>query len=249
MRSQDRPEAWFDLKKYLAAARFTPEQWAQQIARRLAVQTALTKQDRSTTDRLMEGITDAPLAPWPSAQKNGSRLVSHLPYTTGTVYPLTFHDVQVLRAAQHETQASDASACDEALRERMLWGLDRFPHLVVDLDARDEQIKSDFARWLQAYRTAAMRPQAKTLARANLDRWHQDKLLPYFDLTAWSEWSGTPLTQARIVALLFPTDTDATPDNLKAIRSKLKSALSWTTYSSLCNLADSSNDTETKSQG
>lgn len=204
--------------------------------RRLAIEGAIASGDQETLDHLMGTLVTTPLAPWPVSQRNGSRLVEQLPYTTSTVYPLTFRDVRVLNDVQHESGVDDESACDEIIRESKLWGLDRFPHLVIDLYARDEQIKKDFSKWLSTYRKISGKASPKPLDQTNFDRWYQDKVLPYFDLVAWAHWRKTKVTRERIVSLLYPSDADATTDRLKAVKTLAHSVISATTYASLCNL-------------
>lgn len=220
---------WFSLDRYRAAANFTPEQWGEQIHRRLIIQALIDTKDQDALDAQMRALVADPLMAWPSWQRNGSRLLRHLPYTTPTIYPLTFHNVHGLASDQQRLTAGDASACDEVL-------LDRFAHLVVDLDARDDQIKQDFSRWLKAYRKASGHPAPKPLDQVNLHKWHRDKVLPFFDLTRWAQWSSTRLSPERLLFLLFPAYIEATSEHLKAVKKQVDAVISWSTHATLSNL-------------
>jgi hypothetical protein len=97
-----------------------------------------------------------------------------------------------------------------------LWSDDEWgPHetervyVEVDYGATDEQLVSDFRRWL-----AHMRDQGFTTASSraytmrDFQRWIDLHVLPHFDLTTIARIEGSPLQQHVIGQTLFPDDVD-----------------------------------------
>jgi len=107
--------------------------------------------------------------------------------------------------------------------------LRHFGHLKVDMNARDEDIRSSVDHWLNAYRLAVGVPPSDAPYRKKIENemadWHLSKVLPYFDLTTWVGWSGNRVTKDEIAALLFPNDPSVDRDKLVSIKKKAEQVL------------------------
>lgn len=79
-----------------------------------------------------------------------------------------------------------------------------YPHLIVNLGASDDQLKADFAAWLQT-----RREHSATRARftpVDFQRWHRHRALAYIDLTLFAGHQQMLLTDQILANHLFPDD-------------------------------------------
>jgi hypothetical protein len=83
-------------------------------------------------------------------------------------------------------------------------------HVVISLDAPDEQIKNDFSHWLTHYRKSADYHVQKKLAHKKLftqktfDYWIEYSLIPYLDLDLIAKIEGKKILQRQMADLIFP---------------------------------------------
>lgn len=79
--------------------------------------------------------------------------------------------------------------------------LDRF--FTINREASDEVLISDFKLWLKNKRKKE-NAQAKHFSNAALSRWSMNQILPYIDLTRWSELTSTVIPHWLMGEALFP---------------------------------------------
>ncbi|QVN18739.1 DUF6387 family protein [Burkholderia pyrrocinia] len=77
----------------------------------------------------------------------------------------------------------------------------------VDLYASEEKLIEDFRAWLRTTREKLGVPNIKRkFTEADFERWHQNKILGYLDLTFWAHINGYRLTNEMIGSALFPDE-------------------------------------------
>ncbi|MBN3777953.1 hypothetical protein G3O06_10350 [Burkholderia sp. Ac-20345] len=77
----------------------------------------------------------------------------------------------------------------------------------VDLYASEEKLIDDFRIWLRATRSALGAPNIKRrFSGTDFERWHQNRILGYLDLTFWAQINGFRLTNEVIGSALFPNE-------------------------------------------
>lgn len=80
-------------------------------------------------------------------------------------------------------------------------------HLVVDIEKPTDVLEREFRQWLnEVKRVRGLKADGDGI---RIQRWVADRLLPFFDLTAFSWSEGKRYTDARMFELLFPDDLDA----------------------------------------
>ena len=229
---------WFRLKRYLPAARFDTDQWIQQIAKRAVVRKAVEASDQGTLDLMIPQLMLDPLSAYAFQYHNTTTEVHQLQYATRAVVPLSFADLERLQGLKVIFPSIADVAIDEwSATHDQLAALRDFAHLKIDLNARDDDIIASFDAWLQVYRTMANVPPSmhayqKAIAYEMAD-WHLSKVLPYFDLTVWSAWSGVKIIEEQIARLLFPRNLQADRGKLKGIKVKVNRILTMTTAMTL----------------
>ncbi len=87
-----------------------------------------------------------------------------------------------------------------------LMGLkNKFAYAKIDLNSSDEQLKEDFAVWLDEERKRRDCPASKkNFSKADLEGWHESSVLPYLDLMLWSEIEKIKISQYVIAQAIFP---------------------------------------------
>lgn len=81
--------------------------------------------------------------------------------------------------------------------------------LRVNLDAPDKLLQAQFTRWLAEQR--ALNKKKKVFSAADLQRWHNLRLLPCLDLTIYGEMTGKPIKQHELADLTFSDETEIDP--------------------------------------
>lgn len=87
-------------------------------------------------------------------------------------------------------------------------------HLRIDVAATEEQLVQDFRKYVREIK-ARLRMDALPVKNVNMiqtKKWHEQKVLPYLDLTLWCEYKGMRITQQRIGSLLFPDEIEISLD-------------------------------------
>jgi hypothetical protein len=75
----------------------------------------------------------------------------------------------------------------------------------IEMNASDEQIKNDFAKWLAHERKRRNHFSAKkNFSEVDCASWCDAAILPYLDLTFWSELEGVRIHQHVIAQAIFP---------------------------------------------
>ncbi|WOD18962.1 DUF6387 family protein [Paraburkholderia kirstenboschensis] len=77
----------------------------------------------------------------------------------------------------------------------------------VNLGATDEFLVKEFKRWLKRIRKDAGIPQIpKEFDASHFADWHEDRLLPYLDLTMWARSHGGAFNLSALGYVLFPDE-------------------------------------------
>jgi Family of unknown function (DUF6387) len=85
-------------------------------------------------------------------------------------------------------------------------------HVVIDMNAPDEQIEKDFSHWLKNYRKVAdyrvpeKKIHEKLFTQKTFDFWIRYGLIPYLDLVLVAKVEGKEITQEKLGELIFPDD-------------------------------------------
>lgn len=121
-------------------------------------------------------------------------------------------------------------ASNEALR-----GLGHYAYLVVDLGVSDDFIKRDFAEWLREFRRSKQLKRISTFTEQTFEKWHEFKILPYFDLCAWALWTGCERPgDFALRDLLFVNQPEFTVDGqLRTTKNTAEYVVTWSTHDAL----------------
>ncbi len=121
---------------------------------------------------------------------------------------------------------------------------DRLANITIDLTATDEQLKSDFSRWLTEYRKTIDYESYKTkgykfykkkgielyqtkFTDKDLSYWVECRLLPYIDLTLVAAVEKKTITQAEIGRLVYPYTEHHSEDITQKIRKTVIPKADW----------------------
>ena len=226
----DQVREWFSLDKYHPAAEFVPAEWADQIAKRVVINNALKVQDESLRDSFKPFLEDAipalmeePLSHFGFGYKNRPDVVDAPTYSTPTVLPLRFNDIDRLALLIDEHQPGEDEFVDAWSIKKPDLGLLAFGHVIVDLKARDEDIITDFKRWLTNFRKETNHAPPKPHPKAPGNRfahWHPLELFPYFDLIAWGLHHQVQLKQEILIELIYPGQ-DVDPSRFRKLKDRI----------------------------
>lgn len=103
----------------------------------------------------------------------------------------------------------------------------KFAYPRINLEASDEQIKKDFATWLDKERKRRGKPAPKkNFSDAELDSWYESSVLPYLDLLFWAELEEVKISQYVIAQAIFPDaySMDCDTDPLGRLKTTKKKA-------------------------
>lgn len=103
----------------------------------------------------------------------------------------------------------------------------KFAYAKVDLNSSDEQLKLDFAAWLDSERKHRNCPAPKkNFSKADLEGWYESSVLPYLDLMFWSEIEQTKINQYVIAQAIFADaySVDSEVDPLGKLKTTKKKA-------------------------
>ncbi|HEY5138108.1 MAG TPA: DUF6387 family protein, partial [Methylococcales bacterium] len=79
--------------------------------------------------------------------------------------------------------------------------------LTIDIGASDEQLMNDFSQWLKNHRTITKhKVREKRFTSKDFEKWRNNKVLPYLDLTLIANAEDKQLTQNTVGRLLFPNE-------------------------------------------
>lgn len=79
--------------------------------------------------------------------------------------------------------------------------------LMVNLEATDEQIVSDFCHWLKHYRNEVrINSLSRNFTEKDFLAWFSNGVIPYIDLEIWSLIEGCKISQSVLGDAIFPYD-------------------------------------------
>lgn len=77
----------------------------------------------------------------------------------------------------------------------------------VDLFSSEEKLVDDFKKWLKVTRAALDIPNLqRRFKNSDFERWSQNRILAYLDLSFWAQINGLQLTNQAIGVALFPDE-------------------------------------------
>tara|TARA_R110001592_G_C13192961_1_gene753511 strand:- start:73007 stop:73858 length:852 start_codon:yes stop_codon:yes gene_type:complete len=95
-------------------------------------------------------------------------------------------------------------------------------HAIVDIGASEDRLVEDFIKYIRAQkkRVQLATIPSRKFSKSQRQKWHERRVLPYLDLTLWSEYTEIPITQQKLGTALFPNDIDISPSEVvrKTIR-------------------------------
>jgi hypothetical protein len=197
---------WFNQDSYTSLGNFNHNDWANQIAKRFFIEDALINKRAAFLNEIMPMLIKAPLAYFDASYRNGSQNRQSTTYTTNTVSPLTFSDISTLYDLSKSQKVDNMTLFDEWNSSNGGSGLGSFAHLRIDLNARNETIESNFRRWLKFYRKSIKLPEMKphpVNLKLKYADWINYKVIQYFDIRAWCQWSNMFVTKEQILEILF----------------------------------------------
>jgi hypothetical protein len=229
--------SWFDLKNYEALKTMSIEGWIWQLEARHYYH-EMDRQERRHGETYMLSIArtlkagvvpDDPNYREMSQWRADSILEGH-PFSTSSVDSLVSYDVwdmvknndlnHVWDACQHvsdfiwDITNEDLSEIahtphDFHIKQYSHFNIVPSAHVVINLSATDEQIKTDFDSWLTHYREAInYRHQKKLFTQADFDYWVEYGVIPYLDLVLIAKIEGKKITQNKLAKLIFPNEYD-----------------------------------------
>lgn len=103
-------------------------------------------------------------------------------------------------------------------------GEDRY--IQLNMAASDEQLKRDFAIWLNlARRQSSYQPPKKLFSPADFLDWHNARILPFFDLQACARIADLSSPLHVLANALFPDDLEV--DVVERVRKVTKRKANW----------------------
>lgn len=102
------------------------------------------------------------------------------------------------------------------LRER-LSTRPQFENVQVNLGISDEQLIEDFRAWLAEKRGKLGQLPLRCASPADMQSWHQYKVLAFIDLEIFTKKTRTETTNAFIGDLLFPDDEVDRPERVRKV--------------------------------
>ncbi|WP_305825831.1 DUF6387 family protein [Massilia brevitalea] len=219
--------AWFKIENYSAirgrsssdfanseVSAVTYAQWAASIRDRVELLRFLDAMEHEYVLHLFEKIKADPLTHLGFGQNYiGGTHVANTP----TVKVITANRVRWLNEAMVRTHADERAAVDvhTASDPNNVFG--DFAHVMINLQATDQQIRNDFAKWLSTWRETTPKV-TKGDYQNKIRHWAQAQLLPYTDLGLFSKIYGRPISGARKFEMLFPEQSE---EEREALRRRL----------------------------
>ncbi|MES2025272.1 MAG: DUF6387 family protein [Pseudomonadota bacterium] len=215
---------WFDLSKY-ASLKSVKDQsgktvvpydlWATVIRDRIEILRFL---DAGLTDKvfpLFESIKTAPLQPLGFKQGYSGPTFSS---DTPTIKSITTNRVNWLHDAMIRTGATGRTMVDNQLITDTESAFGDYAHVMVNLQATDEQICANFKSWLKEWRKNTDKVTAGNYEQ-KIQTWAQALIVPYMDLELFTRMTGKFIQNERKFEMLLP---HRTADEREAQRSRLQ---------------------------
>ncbi|HEY1999400.1 DUF6387 family protein [Paraburkholderia sp.] len=129
------------------------------------------------------------------------------------------------------------ASIDELLLLRASMASGTFAHLAVDLRATDDQLASNFQEWLAKWRKHANARVTGGDYGKKVFRWHQSRVLPYFDLRLYADIEGQRISRKKFVELLNFKDRPSPKDLLDQLSKTADRIVSFDTFHALHGLS------------
>lgn len=216
--------SWFDLKKYEPVKNFTLKDWHYNLQVRRFCFDVL----KCGFDVLVETLKQNPILEEDHFPGYYSCNEKYLFNTASVKSTPKFHILS--RMDELEYLKSNISDVDISDTFNNLIPSDFFETLVsINLNATDEQLKADFAHWLENYReNTGYESVKKTLfSDSDLKKWTKLKLLECIDLILISKLEGSTLTQVKLGRLLYPDELGETADRTERVKNTTKPKAEW----------------------
>ncbi|MDN7724977.1 DUF6387 family protein [Burkholderia gladioli] len=223
--------ASFDAAKYDACATFKTADWYSNLMQR-----ALSRSMAETADWYLselrekaESLFDIPILPADKLEEGGGgfeKLVRRSQVTDETALEHILGGVTLEGSEDHPRGREYRKASEVFLRDdwdhhaydvlavpawKMMTdiGLNLMGQVSVkvDLFSSEEKLVDDFRKWLRVTRAALDIPNLQRRFKGgDFDRWYQNRILAYLDLSFWAQINGIQLTNQVIGVALFPDE-------------------------------------------
>ena len=236
IRQADLPK-WFDAARYEAVTEFTLDEWLANLYHRYMALHGVGGSPYA--QQHLKVIATDPLhlskmssfAPPPQQKKSPkpqfkTRTVQSKPAWWSAIDYVDMHvsqdrTVKALITAAFDELDSAGEEFEEFVKRDEPYDLLMKPsepisqshyQIVVTLHASDEEIKADFATWLDHARAVFRKPApSKRLRQADIEKWATFMVLPYLDLQIWAKSVDSKIPYALMGKVLFPDAFDYDP--------------------------------------
>jgi hypothetical protein len=224
--------SWFDLSKYDSVKNLDITNWFLQLKERFVVQRyskslpekKMSYQNWETQHKHAQSIILS-IKENPILNCDKQKIVPSSSVTDSTYFDLYTaqhkgkHWPNIFKLSIDEWPIGTEEELLTSVEDTMTY-LDT-PMVTIDSRSTDEQLKSDFDKWLNNYRSITRTKKRKKMFNLKeIEKWCNNKILPYIDLTIISESEGEKLTQHTIGQLLYPDEYDV--DLTERIRQTVK---------------------------
>jgi len=203
---------WFDLSKYDKVKDFDIHDWHYQLSQRFFIQKhpwVSNKELYNIVSEYIELIKDEPILDYEKPEI-GSLTVRDARYVDlyfASWENKSLKDIFGIPAKKMFKEEGKTPVVSQYNFGEAGLGI---ALLTIDRGARDKQLINDFKEWLKNHRTVTKyTAKARIFNSKDFERWSDNKLLPYLDLTLIANVEGEELTQEKLGELLFPKEFDA----------------------------------------
>jgi hypothetical protein len=214
--------SWFDLKKYDGFVKLDLNGWYVQLCTRSTLFESIHKENNFLP--IMRGLQKNPIH---KTTYECDGFHKEFSFNTVSVYSTPTFYVWLDRELNEvpiDIERDASIPYDFLIRQNGIEMDDA--NVIVDLNATDEQILSDFKHWLTEYRNATGHKSNKNnFSDKDLAYWHESRLLPYIDLTLSAAIEGKKIMQTKIASLVFKDYQDI--DVVDKLRRTTKPKAEW----------------------
>ena len=252
--------SWFDLRRYSALATATPQQWAQFIFDRVNLQILAEHPDsQHKASELFDKLKADPLCElgftyeWeslPCLDQPAIKLITVKRLQSLMDAVTDPSDQSESAAHEHErmtegqpslnitrTDFSDANNPNIAVDDLLLTSQSAFSgvfaHLAVDLRATDTQLITNFQQWLRTWREQTDTKVTRGDYQAKVRSWHNNRVLPYFDLQLYARLQKHKVSREQLLKLLDLEDWDNTRNKMDQLAKQANLIFNFDTFHAL----------------
>lgn len=199
-------------------------EWGQQIAKRHFIKTALETGDKEYLEVSMKELTESPCSPF-------DYKALQIP-----VRAMGLNDIARLSTwvLSDKNPMSQQASIDE-LQEHALQGASPLRHIIIDLRHNRFDLIAAFKQYLSSPGNLPSPPIAPRDNRPH-DLWHNQHVIPYFDLKIWSLWSNQRLKESDYLTLLA-APSQANRDWLRSLKNHFSKTINLGTAHYLMSLS------------